>query len=59
MPKTFNDWWNEQEGFGFRSERAHSEINPGSPEALERWLRVAYDQGAQDEADERDQKGKP
>lgn len=42
---TFDEWYNELEGYGLRSERAMSDIEPASPEQLELWLRAAYDQG--------------
>lgn len=47
---TFDEWFNEIEGFGLRSERFYSEIDPDSRtdgQALVSWLRAAYDIGAE------------
>jgi hypothetical protein len=53
----FNEWFNEQEGFGLRSERFYTSINhfrgnEAQAEYLVRWLQAAYKQGAIDAAAE-------
>ena len=44
---TFEDWWNEIESFGLRSERFHesmTQFSPtGKPVNMELWLRAAFD----------------
>lgn len=43
--ESFDDWYEPLEGFGFRFERAINQVQPVSVEALEVWLRAAYDVG--------------
>jgi hypothetical protein len=44
---TFDDWWNEVESFGLRSERFHESMtqfsDTGKPVNVELWLRAAFE----------------
>lgn len=44
---TFEDWWNEVENFGLRSERFHESMtqfsDAGKPVNVEVWLRAAFE----------------
>jgi hypothetical protein len=46
---TFEDWWNEIEGFAIRSERFHESMtqfsNTGKLVNLELWLQAAFEAG--------------
>ena len=42
--RTFNDWYEEPEGYALRLERAVHDLGPKA----EAWLRAAYDQGKAD-----------
>jgi hypothetical protein len=46
---TFDDWWNEIESFGLRSERFYDSMqhfsNNGQTANIEVWLRAAFEAG--------------
>jgi hypothetical protein len=44
----FDQWWNQLEGFGLRSERFYADVDRADPAQLVQWLRAAYMQGVQD-----------
>lgn len=50
LEKSFNEWFNEVEAFGLRSERFYDECDPPN-ELFEKWLKAAYEQGAKAMAD--------
>jgi len=54
--KTFDDWFNEQELFGLRSERLHAIMEPNQWSVIVKWLEAAYNQGREDQ---REQKSAP
>ena len=41
----FNDWFYEQEGYGFRAERFWSDYDAKDQIAMMEWLRTAYRMG--------------
>jgi hypothetical protein len=49
--KSFEDWFDEMEGFGFRSERIHSDLQCAfadpfkRSQVIQKWLRIAWDMG--------------
>jgi hypothetical protein len=48
VSRKFDQWWNQLEGFGLRSERFYADVDRADPAQLVQWLRAAYMQGAQD-----------
>ena len=52
--KTFDDWFNEQELFGLRSERLHAIMEePKQWSVVVKWLEAAYNQGREDQREQK------
>ena len=51
--KTFDDWFNEPELYGVRSERLHAILEPKQWDVVEKWLTAAYYHGREDEHDDK------
>jgi len=51
--KTFDDWFNEQELHGLRSERLHAILEPKQWDVVVKWLQAAYYQGREDEQEQK------
>lgn len=45
---TFDDWFNEAEGYALRSERFHEDLGyfrGNNPQVVLRWVKAAYEAG--------------
>ena len=47
--KNFDDWFNEQELYGLRSERLYAMLETHQWDVVVKWLKAAYNQGREDE----------